>query len=297
MDKPIIQVKDLWFNYNKDNDDKKKSKKINYDDPNIEWVLKDVNLEVNAGEFVAIIGQNGAGKTTLVKHFNGLNNAVKGEVIVNHRNVKDIPFKEIAAEVGYVYQNPDHQIFNLTVDEEISFGLKHLGESEEQIAERVKEVRATVGLVELEDDYPFALGRGERQKLAVASILSMNPPILIIDEPTTGLDWKGGMAMMNLIRELHQQGHTIIMITHDMRIVSLYAQRVVVMAQGEILLDGTPKEVFKEDEILSKAFLQPPQINRICKGLSEEFNMPLDILSVDEAIESYKSLIYRGKSQ
>ena len=127
MDKPIILVKDLWFNYNKDNDDKKKSKKINNDDPNIEWVLKDVNLEVNAGEFVAIIGQNGAGKTTLVKHFNGLNNAVKGEVIVNHRNVKDIPFKEIAAEVGYVYQNPDHQIFNLTVDEEISFGLKHLG--------------------------------------------------------------------------------------------------------------------------------------------------------------------------
>ena len=154
-----------------------------------------------------------------------------------------------------------------------------------------------MGLVELEDDYPFALGRGERQKLAVASILSMNPPILIIDEPTTGLDWKGGMAMMNLIRELHQQGHTIIMITHDMRIVSLYAQRVVVMAQGEILLDGTPKEVFKEDEILSKAFLQPPQINRICKGLSEEFNMPLDILSVDEAFESYKSLISRGKSQ
>jgi energy-coupling factor transport system ATP-binding protein len=230
-----------------------------------------------------------------MKQINGLNLPDKGEVLVNQRNLKDIKFSEKASEIGYVYQNPDHQIFNLTVNSEISFGPRHLGVPEEEINKRVDEVRSAVGLENLGEEYPFALGRGERQKLAVASVLVMNPPILIIDEPTTGLDWKGGVAMMNLIQGLHKQGHTIIMITHDMRIVSLYAHRVIVMAQGKILLDDTPRKVFAESEVLREAFLQPSQINRICSKLAENSEMPRDVLSVDEAFEHYSNLLLKGK--
>jgi len=287
MSKPIIEIKGLWFSYDKD----KQEKEEKY----WNWVLKDINLDIYPGEFVAIIGQNGAGKTTLMKQINGLNLPDKGNVMINQQNLKDIKFNEKASRIGYVYQNPDHQIFNLTVDSEISFGPRHLGVPEEEINKGIETVKAAVGLTDMGAEYPFALGRGQRQKLAVASVLVMNPPILIIDEPTTGLDWVGGVAMMDLIQSLHKQGHTIIMITHDMRIVSMYAHRVVVMAQGKILLDNSPKEVFKQRDILSQAFLQPSQINRIYSKLSESFDIPKDILSVDEAFEHISNLIMKGK--
>jgi energy-coupling factor transport system ATP-binding protein len=270
---PIIDVQDVWFRYESQ-----------------AWALNGVNLRIYPGEFVAIVGQNGAGKTTLVKHFNKILAAEKGHVIVNGRDVGDIPFEEIAGQVGYCYQNPDHQIFNLTVRAELEFGLRHRGDPEEEIKARVAQVLQTVGLEGLEEEYPFALGRGQRQKLAVGTILAMNPPVMIIDEPTTGMDWQGSLLMMNLIKALHESGRTVIMITHDMRIVAEFASRAVVMAQGRVIADGTPKAIFVRSDVLSQAFLEPPQIMRIGQALSK-YGMPSDVLSVGEAVAAFKQLM------
>lgn len=273
---PMIDVQDLWFRYE-----------------NQDWALDGVNLSIGSGDFLAIVGQNGAGKTTLVKHFNGILSAGRGRVIVNGRNIRDIPFEEIAGQVGYCYQNPDHQIFNLTVRAELEFGLRHRGDSEEEIKSTVAQVLHTVDLEGSEEEYPFALGRGQRQKLAVGTILAMNPPVMIIDEPTTGMDWQGSLLMMNLIRELHESGRTIIMITHDMRIVAEFASRVVVMAQGRVLADGTPREIFVQTEILNQAFLEAPQIMRISQALAK-YGMPPDVLTVAEAVTAFKQLLVRN---
>lgn len=269
-EKPIIEVKDLWYRYEKQ-----------------DWALKGVNLAIYPGEFVAIIGQNGAGKTTLVKHFNGILTPGKGQVLLNGRDTHDIPFEEVATRVGYCYQNPDHQIFNLTVNDELEYGLRKRNLPEEEINKRVQQVLEIVDLTGNEQQYPFALSRGDRQKLAVGTILAMNPPVIIIDEPTTGMDWRGGEIMMNLIRDLHRSGRTIVMITHDMRIVAAYASRVIVMVDGQIISDGTPKEVFIQTEALKKAFLEAPQITRIAQALAAH-GIPPDILTIEEAIKAFR---------
>lgn len=273
---PMIEVRDLCYRY-----------------PDQDWVLRDVNLSIYPGEFVAIIGQNGAGKTTLVKHFNGILKPIQGQVLVNGRDTRDIPFSEIAYLVGYCYQNPDHQIFKLTVREEVEFGPLNLGVPEQETKQRAQQVLDTVGLTGLEEEYPFALSRGQRQKLAVASILATNPPVMIIDEPTTGMDWRDGTAMMDLIKELHDTGRTIVMITHDMRIVTSYASRVIVMRQGQIVADGTPREIFVQTELLNDAFIQAPQITRIAQELSK-YGLPPDILTVEEATNAIERLLKRG---
>ena len=274
--RPVVKVEDLWFRYE-----------------NQDWTLRGINLDIYQEDILAIIGQNGAGKTTLVKHFNGILAPVKGKVEINGRNTHEIQMEEMATLVGYCYQNPDHQIFNLTVRQELEFGLRNLKVPEDEIQRRVERVLDTVELKGFEEEYPFALGRGQRQKLAVGSLLAMNPSIMIIDEPTTGMDWRGGEAMMELIQDLHQTGQTIVMITHDMRIVTAYATRVVVMAEGEILADGTPKQVFVQEDVLQRAFLEVPQINRITRALSD-FGIAKDILTIEEAVSGFENLGARG---
>ncbi len=273
---PVIEVTDLWHCYQ----------------PNA-WVLSNINLSINRGEFVALVGQNGSGKTTLVKHFNGILKPVRGSVKLDQRDTREVAFKEVALLVGYAYQNPDHQIFNLTVQEELAFGPRNLGLPPAEVAARVDRVLATIGLSGLQTEYPFALSRGQRQKIAVGAILTMNPPVMIIDEPTTGLDWQGSLAMMDLVKELHDQGQTIIMITHDMRIVATYAHRVIVMAQGQILADGTPRELFAQPELLARAAVQAPQTTRIGQQLAE-WGMPSDLLTVQEAIEHFQLLLAKA---
>lgn len=278
MEKPIVEVRDLWYRYESQ-----------------DWALRGVNLNIFPGEFVAIIGQNGAGKTTLVKHFNGILSPVKGNVIINGKEAVSIPFEDMATQVGYCYQNPDHQIFNLTVKDELEFGLRKRNLPEEEISQRVEQVLDIVGLKGSELEYPFSLSRGHRQKLAVGTILAMNPPVMIIDEPTTGMDWKGGELMMNLIRDLHQSGRTIVMITHDMRIVAAYASRVIVMVEGQIITEGTPKEVFVQSAVLKKAFLEAPQITRIAEALAP-YGVPPDILTIEEAVKAISQKMSEVKS-
>lgn len=240
----VIEVKDLWYTYM----------------PMEHVALKGVNMTVKQREFVAIIGQNGSGKTTLIKHFNGLHKPTRGEVIVGGVPVVAQKVSDLAHYIGYVFQNPANQIFAETVEKEIAFGPKNLGYSQETVDRLVAEALETQELTQFRDEMPFMLGRGQLQRLAVASILSMNPKILIIDEPTTGLDWRECVYVLELIKRLNEKGHTIIMTTHNMRLVSLYAKRVIVMRMGEKILDGPTDEVFSQTELLKSAYIKPPQL-------------------------------------
>lgn len=241
--KPIVvEVKDLCFYYKKDN-----------------TTLDNINIKIYKGESVALMGKNGAGKTTFSKHLNGLLRPTRGAVSINGRDIKSITTAELSKEVGYVFQNPDHQIFAATVRDEIEFGLKNLNLSEAEREKRIINALEFVGLENFKDRHPFTLGKGERQKLAVATILAMEPKILVIDEPTTGQDWDGTKRMMEMMERLHQNGHTILAITHNMQIAAEYADRVIVFSNGRIVLDGSPEEIFYQQVILESAFITPPE--------------------------------------
>jgi energy-coupling factor transport system ATP-binding protein len=229
--------------------------------------LEDISLSVQRGEFLAIIGQNGSGKTTLIKHFNGLLKPTRGRVLVDGRDTTSLPTSELARSVGYVFQNPDHQIFAETVRDEVAFGPRNLGFSKERIEANMKLVLDEMGLSGMEEDMPFQLSRGQRQRLAVASILAMEPSILIIDEPTTGQDWKESTALMELVRQLNDKGHTCIVTTHNMNLVSLFARRVIVMRLGRLFLDGATQDVFAQVEALHTAGIKPPEVYHLAQEL------------------------------
>lgn len=237
-------------------------------------VLQGIDLEVYQGDFLALVGQNGAGKTTLVKLFNGLLSLQNGGLWLFGAPINEYRINEIARRVGYCYQNPDHQIFSQTVREELRFGLRNLGAENEDVEKRAWEVASTLNLANDIDEYPFALGRGDRQKLALGSILVINPSVLIIDEPTTGLDHRSSVAVMGLIEELNQQGTTIVVITHDMDLVARYARRTVVMSEGRVVTDGPTERVLSQTKDLELAYLRAPQSTRITMNLPEIFPTP-----------------------
>src|SRR5258705_5564921 len=259
-----LRAEGVWFSY-----------------PGREPALRGVDVEIGAGEFVALVGQNGSGKTTLAKHFNGLLRPGRGRILVDGQEIAERQTADLASTIGYCYQNPDHQIFATTVAEEIEFGPRNLGVSAEEVVARTGRLLDLVNLRDEAERYPFSLGRGQRQKLAVASVLAMEPRILIVDEPTTGLDWQGGAAMMRLMRELHAGGRTVVIITHDMNIVAEFAERAIVIAGGRIVVDGTPAEVFSDDDALREADLRAPQAFQITRRRPDLFEgQPL---TVDEA--------------
>lgn len=247
---PIIEVKNLVHRY----------------DNNFE-ALKGIDLTIRRGEFVAILGQNGSGKTTLVKHFNGLLKPSEGEVRVAGLDTRRESIEKFGRLVGYVFQNPDHQIFASTVKEEVAFGPKLHGVPSAEIEERVRDALQAVELTGYEEEDPFSLTKGQRQRVAVASILAAKPQIIILDEPTTGLDYKEQRSMMELVKKLNEMGHTIIMVTHSMWVTAEYAHRAIVMKEGQIVMDGPVREVFAREKELEEAFLRPPQIVRFSNRL------------------------------
>jgi energy-coupling factor transport system ATP-binding protein len=263
---PIIEIKDLHHTY-----------------PSGTHALRGVYLKIYPGEFVAIIGQNGSGKTTFVKHLNGLLRATRGEVLVNRKDVSKRKVSDMARSVGYCFQNPDHQIFCDSVYKEVAYGPQNLGLNDKEIQGRVAEALSAVRMSHLKESHPRDLSKGQRQRVAVAAVLSMRPNILNIDEPTTGQDYQDGIDMLNLIAELNQAGHTILFITHDMPMVARFAQRVIVFRNGEILLDGPTHEVFREREILSTTFLSPPQITSLGLAFPEQY--PKAVLRVSEMLK------------
>jgi energy-coupling factor transport system ATP-binding protein len=233
-------------------------------------VLDDVSLEIATGEFIAIIGQNGSGKTTLAKHLVGLLAAGDGKIIIGGRDRSTLHPAETAQEVGYVFQNPDHQIFAATVVDEVAFGPRNFGLDDAEIARRSDEVLSAVNLTAERDRDPFLLSKGERQRLAVASVLALRPRLLILDEPTTGLDYREQRRMMGLIGDLNRAGIAIVMITHTPWLVAEYARRVVLMRKGRVLFDGGVREFFAHDELLANSSFRPPEATMLARrfGLS-----------------------------
>ena len=240
---PVIQIKDLSYKYE-----------------NGAEALHNIDLTVYKGDFIALIGQNGAGKTTLAKTLNSIYKPTSGTVLVCGKNTVNEDPSTLAAHIGYVFQNPDNQIFCSTVYKELKYGLKNTAMSADEIDARIHEVSKLLNIEGVLSEHPFSLGKGERQKIAVASILALKPEILVIDEPTTGQDWIGIQGMMKLIDQLHKNGTTIVMITHDMDVVVKYADRVIILNKGTISLDGPTHKVFEQKNILGEAFVSRPQI-------------------------------------
>lgn len=222
--------------------------------------VDDVSFTIRRGEFVAVLGQNGSGKTTMIKHLNGLLRATSGKVGIVGRDAASSTVLELGEHIGYVFQNPDHQIFSDTVFDEVAFGLRKRKFDDEEIRQRVTQALAAVGLAGFEEEDPFSLTKGQRQRVAVASVLSMRPDVLILDEPTTGLDYLEQRGMMELVRGLNEQGSTIIIVTHAMWVVCEFAHRVLVMKEGKLVKDGPTRQVFAEEEVLEDMALLPPPI-------------------------------------
>jgi len=253
--------------------------------------LSQINLEIVKGEFIALIGQNGSGKTTLSKCLNGLFKPTTGDVIVEGLNSKNTSIVQMVRRVGYVFQNPDHQLFNNNCWDEIAYGPRNILLPEDEVKVRVQEAADVVGLPEMYfTEHPFFLTKGLRQRVAIASILALRPQVIIVDEPTTGQDASQSYEIMGFLKNLNKEhGHTVMIITHDMPIVAQYARRVIAMGMGRVMADGSTSEVFKQADILAKTFLEPPQITQLAQ-LASGLGFNPGTLSVDEMVKQYQAL-------
>lgn len=271
---PFIQVNNLIFTY-----------------PDGTKALEDINVTIKIGEFIALIGQNGSGKTTLSKLLNGLYKPTSGDVIVDGLNSKTTPIVQMVRRVGYVFQNPDHQLFNNNCWDEIAYGPRNIELPEDEVKIRVEEATQVVGLPKIYfEEHPFFLSKGLRQRVAIASILALRPQVIIVDEPTTGQDARQSFEIMDFLKNLNENhGHTIIIITHDMPIVAQYARRVILMSEGKILADDETARVFSQPDILAQAFLEPPEITQLAQSV-QELGFNPGTLTVSEMVKEFKKL-------
>jgi len=261
----MIEVKDVRFTY-----------------PTGVEALSGVSLTIEEGEFVAIMGQNGAGKTTLVKHFNGLLKPTKGTVLVDGVSTRDVSVAKLARTVGFVFQNPDHQLFCETVWEEIAFALRNFGFEEAIIEKRVDWALNLLDLIEYRQTSPFMLSGGERKRVALASVLAWDPKVVILDEPTIGQDHRQKENLRQFIVQLNGQGKTVVVVTHDVEFVAECHPRVVLMSAGKIVADGEAKKILTDTTLTSMASIVPPQITQIFLGLND-LGFPSDVIDVSEA--------------
>jgi len=245
-----IEIKDLHFTY-----------------PTGLEALRGISLTIESGEQVAIVGQNGAGKTTLVKHLNGLLQPTQGQVLIGDWDTAKYSVAKLARRVGYVFQNPDEQLFSKNVGAEVAFGPRNLGFDSERVQALVKDALALTELADKTDTNPYDLSVTWRKMVAIASIISMDTDIVIFDEPTTGQDAVNIARISNVIAELRKRGKTVITITHDIDFCAENFERVIALSQGKILLDGRAEEVLGQEEILATTYVDPPQLTRLGKRL------------------------------
>jgi energy-coupling factor transport system ATP-binding protein len=236
--------------------------------PNGVQALNGISFAVDSGEQVAIVGQNGAGKTTLVKHLNGLLKPTSGQVRIGDWDTAKYSVSKLASRVGYVFQNPDEQLFSKTVGTEVAFGPKNLGQSADRVQALVKDALELTELSDKTETNPYDLSVTWRKMVAVASIISMDTDIVIFDEPTTGQDAVNIARIANVIAELRKRGKTVITITHDIDFCAENFERVIAMSQGKILLDGNTNEVLGQEEVLATTYVDPPQLTRLGKRLN-----------------------------
>lgn len=264
VDTPQVMIEQLGFTY-----------------PDGTAALRGVDLSIQAGELVVLAGPNGSGKTTLAKHLNGLLKPSVGRVLVAGQDTAALRVPQLARSVGYLFQNPDHQIFAPTVREEIAFGLHLQGLPPDEVAERVDSAMAAHDLATCADLPPATLSLGQRRQVTLAAVLAARPKILVLDEPTGGLDWRSRYELMARVAAFSQEGGTVVMITHDVRLIAEHAGRVIVMHTGRVLFDGTPAALFGQRKVLTEARLTVPPVVRLAQRLAP-FGVPSSIRTVAE---------------
>ena len=252
--------------------------------------LLGVSLVIEKGEYLALLGQNGAGKTTLAKHFNGLLRPSSGKVLVGGRNSCDFSIGELAHQVGYAFQNPDHQIFAGTTREEIAFGPRNQGLKQAEVTDRVDAALDAFGLEEQADLPPAMLGYGTRRKVALASVLAMRPQALILDEPTSGLDRRSVTELMEILAAFSSEGRTVIVITHDVRLVADHVPRCAVLASGKLAARGDTNSVLRDANLLAASGLDLPPVGRLARRLDiDGADLPLDVATFTGAYRTARS--------
>ena len=278
---PLLRVKNLCHTY-----------------PDGTTALRDVSLDIAEGEYLLIIGQNGAGKSTLVKHFLNLLSATTGQVMIDGRSISrservatnSFSVSDLARSIGYVAQNPDNQIFNTTVEKEVSFALTNLGYSPEIVTQRTEASLEAMGLLEYRSYHPLSLPKGDRARVVIAAILAMEPRIVVFDEPTTGQDYQGAKAILEVSRQLHQMGKTVIVITHHLYLMPEYAERVIIMGQGTILLDAPIRQAYHQTDLLAKTYLTPPQAVLLAQKLGQLSGYPNSLLTPQEIADCFQRI-------
>jgi len=256
--------------------------------------LQGVSLQIDAGERIAIMGANGAGKTTLVKHMNGLLRPQKGHVFVNGRDANKMSVAEIARIVGLVWQNPDHQLFLDTVEKEITFGLRNIGYSSEDALDRCKRTLSLLGLDGLTDRSPFSLSGGERKRVALASVLAIEPRVLALDEPTIGQDARQKENLSKMLMEMNTNGCVVICVTHDIEFVIEHFPRTIAMANGQIVADGPTEKVLTNDQVIERCSLTAPELTQAARALNTRFSTVSPRLTRIHELEDVISSILGG---
>lgn len=275
----MLEVKNLKYSYNSDYQ-----------------ALKGVSLKINRGDMVALLGKNGAGKSTLFLNLNGIYQPDEGKVFIDGEELKydKKSLLKFRQKVGIVFQNPDDQIFAPTVEEDVAFGPLNLGLSMEEVQDRVEEALARVGMSGFEKTAPHHLSGGQKKRVAIAGILAMKPEIMVLDEPTAGLDPQGVVDLSILLKELNAEGITILISTHEVDLVPDYANKVFVLVDGLLIGDGTPKEIFSQPEILEKANLKVPIVTELFQQLEDEEGIDMENdypLTIDEAKDKILNLL------
>ncbi len=251
-------------------------KQLSFAYPDGTEVLKDLNLTIGKGEVVAILGANGCGKTTLLKQLNGLLRPTKGEVRLRGRRVEDYPEREIFSATGFVFQDPNDQVFALTVEEDVAYGPRNLGLPENEVERRVVRALDLVEMTAHRERPVAALSHGQRQRVGIAGVLAMEPEVLILDEPTSGLDPMGVRSIMTLLRRLNEEtGLTLIVATHAVDLVPLYIERIVIMSQGRIVREGSPAEALISTSEMERCRLHLPHIAELMEALKQKDRFPL----------------------
>jgi energy-coupling factor transporter ATP-binding protein EcfA2 len=268
---PLLQCQGVWFAYDEGSP-----------------VLHGIDLDIHPGESIALIGQNGSGKTTLAKHMNGLLHPSRGTVRLSGKDTRETAAGELAAVAGYVFQNPDHQIFSATVEQELAFGPRNLSLSDREVEDRVGESIERFRLEDVRDRHPTLLGRGLRRRVAIASAYALLPDLLILDEPTVGLDRRMSNELTELMRDMVAGGRTVVLISHDMRLVGEFAERVIIMHEGDVIGDGAVRDLLSNQDLLTHARLTSPDVTRISQELVQYTSPPA--VRLREFVEEFERL-------
>lgn len=258
-------------------------------------VLNNLTFKIEKGEFVAFVGKNGAGKTTLLKHINGLLKPTKGEVKIEDEDIVKKPLSEMAMTVGLAFQNPNHQLFAETVQKELEFGPKNLGLDPEEIEKKIQEIAEHFGITHLLERNPLELSGGERRLVSIASVLTMNQSILVLDEPTFGQDYRQKKRLGNFLKSLSEKGITIIVVSHDLNFILDFAQRIIVVSLGEVIKDESTFDILSDETLLKKSDLAQPVLLNLATNLRKRFDdFPLSY-NTEEIVENLKQILQKGE--